>query len=482
MNKALSWGGYSDSELEQLRNQIRKSAIGYQDPAGLGDGRYSALVPQDLNRLVTNLTYQEQHLRLWRDIPKGDAKQTLHEFNRIVSLAGNRHSGFFGEGGRPSHGGARLQRDSVKIKYLGVYNDDVTSVANAVDYQGFTSAQALAKMAATRACMGRTEAAMIDSKAGLSSFHYSGIKEQIELDGGLVVDLRDEASLDMLEAVLAELVAMPRLAMPTGIYVSDRVYQSLSRSTALYQRRAFDGVAVTQGVAGLSVTVQGRTVPVVVAPFLDRPASPPVGATGKTPPATPTIVSITPASDAASKFIAADEGTYKYAVVAVSADGTSARVLTSAAAISAGDKVTIILDDASAKADADEKRKVAYYELYRTEKDGADATLRHIGDYPVNTDGGSSRTALVDRHERIYGASDIIIATMDPEYIEFVSLQGLGFVFNPLPQVETTFPFMVMNFGSPVVKAPERFALIKNVKARPSGLPGWSLPDGVEAT
>lgn len=470
-------GVMNQDELQALRDalqfadQIKKSAIGQQTPAGLGDGIYSALVPQDLDQLMATLSFMMEDLVLYNDSPKGDANQPLHEYNRQTGWGNNRTSGFFGEGGLPSGGNGVYSRESELIRYIGQYDSSVTSVANATRTQGNMKLMAVAKRNSTVSCMGRTERAVINSNSNLSPMHFRGIKQQIEEGGGMVVDMGgSELDLGTLEGLMGELAAHPRYAKPTKIYAADRVKASLSRAQQPFGRRDMSGGGVVQGARDLSVICGTRQVPIDVAPFLDFRVKNEVAGFGENQPDAPTVDSITAATAADSKFTVNDAGTYKYAVVAFSEDGYSASTIPSAVLIEEGEAVTLVLDDAAAKADGAGKKKVLYYELFRSEKDGDDDTLLRIGEYPVNTDGGAGRTALVDKRERVYGTSDVLVMAMDKRFYEIVRL--LPLVYNPLPQVGTTFPFLVMHFLTPIIKAPEHFALIKNVGIRG----GYDIP------
>ena len=60
----------------------------------------------------------------------------------------------------------------------------------------------------------------------------------------------------------------------------------------------------------------------------------------------------------------------------------------------------------------------------------------------------------------MYNTSKIVFAQHDPQVFEFVRL--LDFLRRPLAEVATAKPFMLMLFGTPVVKTPGKMFCIKN--------------------
>ena len=68
-------------DLLRLNDMLRKSGdIGYQTPAGLGNGSLSALVPQSLESSLASATFTMNEIQLWKNIPKVKVGQVVHEY------------------------------------------------------------------------------------------------------------------------------------------------------------------------------------------------------------------------------------------------------------------------------------------------------------------------------------------------------------------------------------------------------------------
>ena len=70
-------------------------------------------------------------------------------------------------------------------------------------------------------------------------------------------------------------------------------------------------------------------------------------------------------------------------------------------------------------------------------------------------------TTIDDNQDVKYNSSKVLIASHDPGVMEFV--RHLDFLRRPLAEVATTRPFLLMLFGSPVVKVPTKMWQLSNV-------------------
>ena len=67
-----------------------------------------------------------------------------------------------------------------------------------------------------------------------------------------------------------------------------------------------------------------------------------------------------------------------------------------------------------------------------------------------------------------YDCSPIIFAQHDPNVMEFVRL--LDFIRRPLAETASVKPFLLMLFGSPVVKVPTKMFMLDNCGTSSTGL------------
>ena len=190
-------------------------------------------------------------------------------------------------------------------------------------------------------------------------------------------------------------------------------------------------------------------VPVKSAPFLFNAYKAPSAASGTTnAPANPVISSATASSNSASRFYGADAGDYIYRVVAVNNSGFSAPVSSSAVSVSLGEQVELSIAN---QADA------VFFKVYRTEAGGAAESATLIGEIKAASSGA---TSFVDLNAVRPNTSKIVFVQHDPDVLEFARL--LDFFRRPLAEVATSKPFLLMLFGSPIVKVPNKMWVLQN--------------------
>ena len=207
---------------------------------------------------------------------------------------------------------------------------------------------------------------------------------------------------------------------------------------------------LTFGASNLSIMAPYGPVQVKAAPFLHFASRKPSAGFGANKPANPAFSIDATVNDAQGTLPA---GTYTYYVVAVNDKGYSDAVATNPQTTSGNDDsitFTITADPA-----------VNYYRIYRTATNGAESTARLIKEIPAN---GGANVDVEDKNDGadgcMYNTSKIVFAQHDPQVFEFVRL--LDFLRRPLAEVATAKPFMLMLFGTPVVKTPGKMFCIKN--------------------
>jgi hypothetical protein len=165
---------------------------------------------------------------------------------------------------------------------------------------------------------------------------------------------------------------------------------------------------------------------------------------------TPVLTSAVVASDSASQFISSDAGDYFYKVVAINNSGYSAPVTSVAKTVAAGEKVTLTIAQQS---------DAIYFKIFRTPVDRPASEAVLINEVPA-TSGGA--TVFVDRNENLANGHKMVFVQHSSEIMEFAKL--LDFFRRPLAEVQTSKPFLLMLFGSPIVKVPSKCWIVKNVR------------------
>jgi len=451
------------ADLAELNNALRKSAdVGYQSPAGTsgGDtGNLSPLVPQSIENTLSSATYTMKELALWPSIPKISVTNTLHEY-AVINDHGLDLEPFIAEGSAGTTNRSEYERKSVRVKYL-AERREVTDVGSLVGLVGGNAnAIAMETERGTLRLMQKLERSLWHAKESVNPLAFDGIIEQIEShnNGSNTFDLRGKSPTPrLLQEVLSEIQSAPRFGRPDCIYVEPRIHAELIKFAVQFGRhdqfaslRATDGL--TYGVQELNIMSPYGAVPVKSAPFLFNAYSAPASASGTGAPQNAVISSIASAGTG-SQFVAGDAGFYGYKVVAVNNSGFSSAVNTATIEVASGENVTITIADAS---------DAVFYKIYRSAKASAGgsvdfATCKLIGE--IRNASGVA-TAFVDSNAVIAGTSKIVILQHDPQVLEFVRL--LDFFRRPLAEVATSKPFLLMLFGSPIVKVPNKCFVLQN--------------------
>ena len=458
MNDMVSVG-----DLASLNDALRKSSVGYQTPAVPSPtDSLSALVPQSIEGTLASATYTMKELALWPAMAKRQVTNTVHEYN-VIQDHGLDLDPFIAEGGGGLRNQSTYERKNIRISYMAERREvsDVSTLVNILGSNPTAIAEETER--GTMRLMQKVERQLFHGNSDVNGLGFDGIFKQMtdgapdnstDLAGG-------EIDPQMLQGILGELSAAPKFGRPDCIYVEPKVHANLIQQTVNYGRH--DQLSVS-GASGLTFGAQnlskmGPYGPVAVkqAPFLFTAYEAPSAASHSLP--TPTITPQNqqgqgqqPTNNGAgtSKWLAGDAGDYIWKIVAVSTGGGYSAPLTSnALTIAAGDQPRIIVDQQSG---------VDYFRVYRSEKDGNADTCKFVFEVAANANGA---TTIDDNQDVKYNSSKVLIARHDPGVMEFVRL--LDFLRRPLAEVATTRPFLLMLFGSPVVKVPTKMWQLSNV-------------------
>jgi len=466
-------------DLVRLNDVLKKSGtVGYQTGAVPDTGAsLSPLVPQSIEGSLASATYTMNELSLWSMIPKTPVSNTLHEYV-VVNDHGFDIDPFIGEGGGAESdfvtNQSQYERKSVRIKYM-AERRQISDVASLVGLIG-DNRQALSEetMRGTMSLMRKVERQLWYGNETLQEKGFDGIIKQVR-DGAPnnVLDLDGSAPTPLLlQEALGEVYSAPNFGKPDCIYVEPRQHAELIKQSVESGRhdqfRVNNGTqGLTFGNANLSIMSPYGAVPVKAAPFLHFASRMPAVGFGNRAPNAPTFNSV-PAEgvNAASKFGAADAGDYIYAVIAVGDQGYSSPLIADGGAgnaakvtVADGDSVTFIID-ASGLARGAEKAP-RYYRIYRSKANGDLSSMRLIKEIAAPS---NAVLTVVDHNDgadgQKYDCSPIIFAQHDPNVMEFVRL--LDFIRRPLAETASVKPFLLMLFGSPVVKVPTKMFMLDN--------------------
>lgn len=465
------------SDLVRLNDAIRKATpgfVGYQTPAQMGDGSLSPLALQSIEPNLAIATFQTKHLTLWQKLAKTTANNFVHEYTSVIEN-GLDSSPFISEGQGGSDTLATNQsvyeRKFVKIKFM-AERRQVSDMASMLSLLGGNST-ALAEETerGTLTLLKKMEKALWFGDEDVNPDGFDGLIKQIERTSGAIVDgqgrpyrsntwdLEGSApTILLLQEILGAVYSSPNFGEPDTIYVTPNVYAELQKQFNEQGRYdiSVSGTSIVAGVKSITVMAPYGPVEIVSAPFLERSEKPNsielaghgiVASFGTQP---------TASADASgkSKFKAGDAGFYKYAVVAVNKLGMTLPIVSDAVQIASGDKVSMKISRSGNPAIS--------YRLYRTAKaSSANAvntdTLKFLMEVSASQLEGNS---FADVNHFMYGCSHIVFANHDPGQMAFAKL--MDFMRKDLAQVSTTKPFLLMLFGSLMVKTPNKFWVVRN--------------------
>ncbi len=443
-------------DLQKLNEALRKSTTaGYQTPANLsGAGSLSPLIPQSLENVLASATYSMEAVQLWRNIPKTQVGQTVHEYN-VIKEHGLDLSPFMAEGGVPAANKSEYERKFVKIKYMAELRE-ITDVASTINPLVGPNPTALAEETerGTLRLMQKLERELWHGDEDANALGFDGIIKQISDNSDSVTDRAGQAaSPKFLQELLSEVFAAPRYGAPDTIYVEPRIHGDLIKQTNDLGRfntiTQSDG-SFTFGAGDLKIMGPYGPIAVKAAPFLFNSWEAPSAAAGSL--GTPSIAAA--AADPAAGEGAVPAGDYFYKIVAVSntlgysAPATIAEKIT----VAEGKKVEVSCTPNGALSNVD------FFRVYRSDKDGAADTCKLIGQVASNA---GLTVKFQDTNAKIPGTSDIVMVKHSPDVMRFARL--LDFMRRPLAEVKTTRPFLLMLFGAPIVAVPSKCHVIKNV-------------------
>lgn len=460
-------GGFGHGNLDLSKEQLdalnKALSAGYdRPPVGGVSGDGGPLRVESLEATLRNLTYSMRDLKLYREIPKLKAYNTVEDYNTITEFGDAAVNSFVSEGELPVESDATMNREFVKIKYLGTTRK-VTHVMTQVR-SAHGDPVALETINGTRHLLRSLERALFTGDEGLLPLQFDGFRKLIMTNSPAknIIDNRGNAlSEDLLTDSCQSISDSPNFGIATHIHASPRIMSDFAKT--FFDRGRYDvmngpmdgkvGAAVKSFVSDQGEVSLERNA------FLDDEEALPAGAVGDVGkrPANPALGVAATGANANSKFVASDAGDYLYSVVACNRYGCSAPVaLAGAVTVAAGEQVSFTATPGNANDPA-----VEYYKLYRSAKNGSERRMiRKI----ANTVGAAA-TTIIDINEDLPFTSEVYVWQQNIEAMSLKELTPL--IKMPLATIDPSIRFMLLMYCAPVLYAPGRAVLIKNVGRAP---------------
>lgn len=448
------FGAASASDVQDLRKALSAGQDVNAPAVAAGEG--FPLRIESLERTLKVVTYRMDDVRLWRNITKLPAYNTVEEYNRLRSYGSGDGNAFIAEGNLPESDDSTYSREFTIIKYLGTTRS-VTHVMSLVrPAHGPVVAQETVN--GTAWLLKQIERSLFFGDSSLVPVQWDGLDVLITAGAPAanIIDLRGAPlGEDVLNDGGLTVKTAPNYGRATDLYMADGAYSDLAKSFYPAERYNVPPGGWVDGMVGLQIKgFHSMVGPIMFNPdvFIEFGAEPAAGAVGAagTRPGSVTENAVPAAAGTGSQFTAADAGDYNYKVVAVNRYGKSAPLdLTGPVTVGTGQEVTFSINDGSPVATA--------YEVYRSTKDGAIGTAKLAFTVAWN----ANPTVIVDTNAYLPGTSTAFLIQQNVEFFSFKQLAP--FVKIPLATIDTSIRWMQLIYGAPTVYAPGKSVIYRNV-------------------
>lgn len=470
-------GIQSSENLDQLNKALAAEQITGRETTNLTTASGAPLKVESLEKTLKHITFRESDIRLWKDLPKKAAYNTVEEYNQQTSYGANR-GGWNREGELPEEEDSIFVRRAQLVKYLGV--------TKSVTHQ-MTLVNTMIGSVMERAVKDGTLWILRTLNQGLYFGNEKIVPEQFNgflaqqqqsdawasyadyMNSEMVVDLRGSAlTEDAIETAANSIVENYGLA--TQLYGPPSVLSA-------FVKNFYGNKFIVPNTPSLSDGIMGQRVQAFDSQFgriglnhdvffkkLPSKTSA-SAATSQKAPTKPTWDLSTPAavqsSIAGSKWGSTDAGNVYYGVVAINRFGESdMAIYSTAVTATAGCAVDLKF------ADGGGVNPATAYRIYRT-KVGGTATGEFYPLFEVSLDDvtrgydGGSAGLIRDMNRFLPDCDQSILFQFDNEVVEFAQLAPL--MKMDLAVLSPAFRFMVLLYGTPFLYAPKKMVRFINI-------------------
>lgn len=467
----------SMENVDQLNKALAAEDITGRDTTNLTTASGAPLKVESLEKTLKHLTFRENDIRLWKDLPKKAAYNTVEEYNQQTSYGANR-GGWNREGELPEEEDSIFVRRSQMVKYLGV-TKSVTHQMTLVNTMVGSIMERTIKDG-TMWILRTLNQGLYFGNEKLVPEQFNGFLAQQQqsdvwasyddyMNSEHVVDLRGKSlSEDAIESGANSIVENYGLA--TQLYAAPAVLSN-------FVKNFYGNKFIQPNTPALSNGIMGQRVQAFDSQFgqiglnhdvffKKRPSkSAASAATSIKAPATPVWDSSDPAtvqsSVAGSKFSTADAGNVYYAVSAINRFGESKLAIYSTAVAAVAGCAIDLKFAAGVGTNA-----ATAFRIYRT-KVGGTATGEFYPLFEVSVSeltagyDGASAGLVRDMNHFLPDCEQAMLVQFDNEVIEFAQLAPL--MKMDLAVLSPAFRFMILLYGTPFLYAPKKMVRFVNI-------------------
>jgi hypothetical protein len=480
-NEVFSGNGTSLEDLQNLNKALEAGDITGRSTANLTSASGAPLKVESLEKTLKILSHQEQHIKLWKMIPKKAAFNTVEEFNQLSSYGADR-GGSLIEGELPATEDSTYIRRAQLVKFYGV-TKEVSHPMSLVNVQASVGNIIEREVKnGTLWVLRKINKALTRGNESIIPTEFNGLyaqHQQNDVFGSLdayfesevVVDLRGAGLTEAAIEVGAEAI-IQNFGYPTHLVAPPKVLSKFVENFYGNKFIPINSAAVSAGQVGQNVQTfesQYGSIKLEYDIFMNPDAGRVAGSAATSTKAPVAIVpdgtapSAVVTGDASSMWAAGDAGTYFYSVAGVNRYGEGPLTLISSSASTiAAAKNSVNLKFAAGSGGT----AATGYKIYRTKKGGvATSTMYPI--YEISTaqlgtgyDGGAAGLVR-DRNRFIPNTAQAFLIQNDTEVYEFAQLAPL--MKMDLAIIAPAYRFMVLLYGTPLLYAPKKMVRFLNV-------------------
>lgn len=459
-NDVEGFGVGSQEEIDALSKAI---AADYTTDFSSTSG--GALRVESLESTLKVLTYREQHMVLFKSIPKKAAFSTVEEYSQLTNL-GDDNTGFTPEGVLPEAEDAKYARKASLVKFLGttrVVTHPMTLVnqvgGNAVAREINNGTLKIMRDAEFGLFYGDSD--LVFNPSSVEGPEFDGLSKLI--DSSMVLDLsnRNIEEGDVGDCARA---IFDNYGMATDIYLSTGAANALAKNSLPKERIILPSSGALQlGVEVERIKTQYGTVNLNPSVFLNGFRSPkktaPSSATSTKAPTAPASIAAAAMTGSTGKFRSSQLGVIQFKVTACNRFGESAPT-------AAGGSTTVTSSDYAKYipltiTNAGSVTVVPeYFNIYATEPGGS--TFYYIASVAANSQANSGTTPYNYDGFIMPNTSIGFIGQMTEEVVCFKQLAPL--MKMDLARIDPSYRFCILLYGVPQLFNPKRFMKIVNIK------------------
>jgi hypothetical protein len=450
--------------------------------SGFGDA--TPLRLENLDTTMTSVLFQEDHLKLMNAMPRVPAKQIVFQWIRRISYGTQRSNRGFAEGGIPQTGVSSWVRGSANVKYLGVkrgYTHQMVMVGQAGG--SFVDPVTDENRAGTLELLGGLErdvqyAQSVIGDDNNNIVNYDGLRVQMQKSSfanSNIIDMRgDPIDFENLENWGETFVTQGKLFNFNNIrtFWNPLALSDLAKLKLQAERRLLSDntPGYRPGTPLEGYRTQHGYLPFEESIFMDVVEDGHVqldnngNAVADSGSPTAPAIACTPSS---SGGLLPTNATTYYFVSAINDAGESLTTASGAVNVTGPTGSVSIVITASTGATA--------YRIYRNDNGVNSATDPNTYEvatvpagYPLGMGilvGTAGQGATwVDINSKIPGTTEAMIVNFAEEDVVLAQLAPL--IKFPLAVVNTTQEFLLILYHVPIIKAPERVLMIKNIGRR----------------